>query len=421
MDFLPASTPHSLSGGAILNLEGNRLYHYKTRRYDVRQETTVIIGAGPYGLAAAAHLKDRNIPTLIFGKPLEFWQKMPPDMFLKSTWASLNISDPHHAYTLQAFGKMHQIARQEPVALKTFLAYAQWYLQQIKLEIDQTFVKTLAQDGSNFHVEMEDGRTVKAGRVLIATGVAPFPCIPDFAHQLPSSLVSHSQDHRDFLAFQGKSVVVVGRGQSAFESAALLAEAGANVELIGRGPVVWIDRRLYRYTGFAKRIFYPPSDIGPAGISWLVAFPQIFRRISNQRRSAIDMRCVRPAVAPWLRSRVEGCFIITPNTSIIEAKEQSEMLHLKLSDGSTRQVDHVVLGTGYQPEVETLSYIDPVLRKQIQKHNGYPILNQWFESSVPHLYFSGALAAYNFGPICRFVTGSGASARQLARHAALGL
>lgn len=385
------------------------------------QETTVIIGAGPYGLAAATHLKAKNVPTLIFGKPLDFWKKMPPEMFLKSTWASLNIADPKNAYTLDAFGKKHQIVKQDPVALKTFLSYAQWYLEQVKLDIDQTFVKTLAQDGKGFHVELEDGRTVKAGRVLIATGVAPFPCIPDFAKNLPSTLVSHSQDHSDFLAFQGKKVVVVGRGQSAFESAALLCEAGAEVELIGRGPIVWIDRRLYRYTGFAKRIFYPPSDIGPAGISWLVAFPQVFRRISDQRRTSIDLRCVRPAVAPWLRSRVEGRFTTTPNTSIVEATEQAGGLDLKLSNGETRQVDHIVLGTGYQPEVETLTYIDPALRSQVQKYHGYPVLNEWFEASVPHLYFSGALAAYNFGPICRFVTGSGAPARQLARHVAAGL
>ena len=388
---------------------------------EVAQETTIIIGAGPYGLAAAAHLKAKNIPTLIFGKPMEFWKKMPPGMFLKSTWASLNIADPENAYTLQKFGKAHQIPAQDPVALKTFLAYSQWYLKKVALEIDQTFVQSLTQDGPGFHVDLEDGRSVKAGRVLIATGVTPFPRIPEFARHLSPEWVSHSQDHSDFLEFQGQQVVVVGHGQSAFESAALLAEAGARVELIARGRIVWIDRRLYRYAGVAKRIFYPPSDIGPAGISWFVAFPQVFRRISDARRVALDARCVRPAAAPWIRSRVEGRFTMTPETSITSAIEQGGKLALQLSDGTTRQVDHIILGTGYQPEVEKLAYIDPALRQQVQQRNGYPLLNQWFESSVPHLYFSGALTAYNFGPICRFVTGSFGPARQLVRHRATGL
>ena len=403
---------------AMLSLTISR---YSKEFVEVTQETTVIIGAGPYGLAAAAHLKAKNIPTLIFGKPMEFWKKMPPGMFLKSTWASLNIADPQNVYTLGKFGKAHQIAKQDPVSLKTFLAYSQWYLEKVALDIDQMFVKALARDGKGFHVELEDGRSVKASRVLIATGVALFPCIPEFARHLPPELISHSQDHSDFLDFQGKRVVVIGRGQSAFESAALLADVGADVELIGRGPLLWIDRRLYRYTGFAKRIFYPPSDIGPAGVSWLVAFPQVFRRLSAKNRVSLDARCVRPAAAPWLRPRVEGRFTLTPNTCIVEAAEQHGGLHLKLSDGSTRQVDHVVLGTGYQPDVEALTYIEPALRQQVRKENGYPVLNQWFESSVPHLYFSGALAAYNFGPICRFVTGSFAPARQMTRHTVLGL
>ena len=44
--------------------------------------TTVVIGAGPYGLSAAAHLQARGIPTLILGKPMEFWQRYAPqDVF----------------------------------------------------------------------------------------------------------------------------------------------------------------------------------------------------------------------------------------------------------------------------------------------------------------------------------------------------
>lgn len=388
---------------------------------EVTKETTVIVGAGPYGLAAAAHLKAKNLPFFIYGKPMEFWKKMPTGMFLKSTWASLNIADSGDAYTLAKYGKAHRIPKQDPVSLKTFLSYSQWYLENMKLDIDQTYVKTLAQDGKGFRVELEDGRSVKAGRVLIASGVAPFPAIPEALKNLPKELVSHSQDHSDFLDFQGKKVIVIGRGQSAFESAALLIEAGAEVELIARGPIVWIDRRLYRYTGFAKRLFYAPSDIGPAGISWLVAFPQVFQRFSEQTRISIDTRSVRPSVAPWIRTRVEGRFAVTPKTAIVEAIEKGDGLDLKLSDGSTRQIDHIVLGTGYQPELETLTYIDPALRQQVQKYQGYPRLNQWFESSVPHLYFSGALAAYNFGPICRFVTGSFGPARQLTHHTAMGI
>jgi hypothetical protein len=71
--------------------------------------------------------------------------------------------------------------------------------------------------------------------------------------------------------------------------------------------------------------------------------------------------------------------------------------------------------------VQKLTYIDSALREQVQQQNGYPVLNKWFESSVPHLYFVGAPAGYNFGPLCRFVTGAKVPARQIARHTELAM
>lgn len=382
-------------------------------------DTTIVIGAGPYGLSMAAHLQAQSLPTHIFGKPMEFWRKMPPGMCLKSSWSSLSISDPAHSYTLNTFSRRHNIPVQEPVPLQTFLEYTHWFQQQAVSDIDQTYVKLLKQDGKGFHVELEDGRSLQADRVVVASGIAPFAHIPDFAKNLPATLVSHTQDHLDFSDYKGKKVAVVGRGQSAFEAAALLAEAEAEVEVLARGPVIWIDRRLYRYTGPLKRIFYPPSDVGPAGISWIVAFPLLFRRFSHDARVTMDTRSVRPAVAPWLRSRVEGRFAITPDISITSASEEGQGICLTLSDSTTRQVDHVVLGTGYKPDMQKLTYIDPALLQQVQQKDGYPLLNRWFESSVPHLYFVGTLAGYAFGPLCRFVTGAKVPARQITRHISL--
>jgi FAD-dependent urate hydroxylase len=382
----------------------------------VKEDTTVIIGAGPYGLSAAVYLEAQKMPVLTFGKPMEFWRKMPSTMSLKSTWSSVTISDPDHKYTFDHYCKVQHILKQGQVPIQTFLNYTHWYQEQTAPAIDETYVKLLVRDGKDFQVELADGRNVKAQRVFVATGLAPFTRIPDFATHLPSSLVSHTQEHSDFHSFKGKNVVVVGSGQSAFESAALLYEAGAQVELIARGPIVWINRRLYRYTGPAKHIFYHPSDIGPAGVSWLVAFPMIFNALPEKTRIAIDTRCLRPAGAPWIRPRVEGRVTLTQNTSIVSATEQGEDVCLKLSDGTTRQVDHVILATGYKPDVQKLPYLDASLREQVQQRMGYPFLNKWFESSVPHLYFGGSLSGYDFGPLCRHIVGSGASARQLVSH-----
>lgn len=398
--------------------------YYETMRSEqkegvnVKHDPVIVIGAGPYGLSVAAHLKARGIPTLIFGKAMEFWQKMPPAMNLKSSWSALSISDPAGKYSLDRYSKIAGIARQEPVPLQIFLAYSHWFQQQAVPEIDPAYVQSLARDGQGFHLDLADGRSIKASRVVVATGVAAFAQIPDFARHLPPAFASHSQDYSDFSSFTGKRVVVVGGGQSALEAAALVYEAGAAVELVARDSIIWIDRRLYHLTGPAKRIFYPPSDVGPPGINWLVAFPLLFSRFSDDARSGLDARAVRPAGAPWLRSRVEGKVIITEQTEITSAVEQGEQLHLKLSDGTSRDVDHIILGTGYRADIRKLNFLDSSLLEKIEERNGSPLLNKWFESSVPGVHFVGGIAGYVFGPLCRFVVGSGVSARQISRQAA---
>ena len=44
-----------------------------------------IIGAGPYGLSIAAHLRDRDVSFRIFGTPMSSWRNhMAAGTFLKS-------------------------------------------------------------------------------------------------------------------------------------------------------------------------------------------------------------------------------------------------------------------------------------------------------------------------------------------------
>ncbi len=378
--------------------------------------TTVVIGAGPYGLSVAAHLKAQNIPTLIFGKPMDFWKKMPAQMYLKSFWSAASLSAPGRKYTLDEYAASINSQEQRPIPLQFFLDYCRWFQEKTDLDIDPTYVQSLTRKEDGFHIELADGRTVEANNVVVAAGISPFANIPQFALDLPPTLASHTQEHTDLSSFKGKHVAVVGRGQSALEYAALLYEAGAEVEVIARGPIIWINRKLYDRTGPAKHIFYPPSDVGPPGLNWVIAFPTIFSRLSDKARYSIDRRAVRPAGAQWLRPRVENKVRLTQNTEVIKATPQGEGLYCELSDGTTRTIDYLFLGTGYEAHIDKFAFINPSLRDQIQQNDGYPTQNTWFESSVPHLYFAGAIAGYTFGPICRFVAGSDTAAHQISRH-----
>src|SRR5579883_1028909 len=379
-------------------------------------DTTVVIGAGPYGLSIAAHLKARNMPVCVFGKPMEFWRTMPREMYLKSSWSAISLSFPGSAYSIEHYATATGTREQKPVPLPYFLDYCSWFQEQTVPAIDPVYVQRLSHDGQLFRLELADGRAIEAGQVVVATGIAPFAYIPTFARDLPPTLASHTQAHADLSPFQGRRVAVVGRGQSALEYAALLHEAGAEVEVIARGPLIWISRKLYNRTGPLKRLFYPPSDVGPPGINWLVHFPLLFSHLPEQIRSGIDRRSVRPAGAQWLRSRVEGKLRLTERTEIVRAAAKGQGVYCELSDGTTREVDHIFLGTGYEASLDKLDFIDPALRSQIQDSDGYPVQNSAFESSVPHLYFVGALAAYTFGPLYRFVVGASTAAYRITRH-----
>jgi FAD-dependent urate hydroxylase len=63
-----------------------------------------IVGAGPYGLAAAAHMRSAGVETRIFGEAMEFWQhQMPNGMLLRSSCEVSHIADSRHALTLNEY------------------------------------------------------------------------------------------------------------------------------------------------------------------------------------------------------------------------------------------------------------------------------------------------------------------------------
>ncbi len=380
-------------------------------------KTTAVIGAGPYGLSVAAHLRARGVPTHVVGEPMESWQRMPARMALKSVWSASSLADPDGAFSLDRYCRTTGAVATEPIPLPYFMDYARWFQEHAVPEVDRVRVRCLQLKGNSFQLLLSDGRTFTAGRVVVAIGVRQFAFVPQFAHRLPPHLASHSGEHIDFSRFRDCRVAVVGSGQSALESAAILTEEGAHVELIARGPVHWINRSLYHHGGPVRHLLYPPTDVGPPGLNWLCAAPMLMRTLPVGVRMRIQRRAVRPAGAQWLRGRVEGKLPITAFTHVLGAEPYGDGLRLCLSDGTSRDVDHVLLGTGYRPKVREIPFVDPTLREQVSQRDGFPVLNQWFESSVPGLHFVGGLAGRTFGPICSFVAGARVTAQQVARRA----
>ncbi len=263
----------------------------------------VIVGAGPYGLAAAAHLRSANVDLLVFGKAMESWERhMPAGMFLRSYWEGSHISDPRGDLTLDRYQRARGVQLPRPVRRDDFIDYGQWFQRQAVPDLDGRRVTRIEAAPKCFRVMLEDGESVWAPRVVIATGIASFAWRPRQFNAVPPTLASHSSEHRDFGRFAGRRVAVVGGGQSALESAALLHESGAAVEVIVRTPEVHptdtiptvrhrptraeLDRRYTRPVQAATLRGSLPNRTAcdPAGWRWLVTAPDEWGKNHDRSR-----------------------------------------------------------------------------------------------------------------------------------------
>jgi FAD-dependent urate hydroxylase len=381
----------------------------------------VVLGAGPYGLSAAAHLLAiRGLDVLVFGKPMSFWEgNMPAGMLLRSPWAASHLSDPRGELTLESYVSAcgNHLAR--PIPLERFIDYGKWFQHKAVPAVDGRRVLTVTREERGFLLHLEDGQRVAARRVIVAAGVEAFARVPAVFQGLPAQLASHASTHRDLGRFAGQQVVVLGAGQSALESAALLREHGARVELIVRAPDIRFLTRskfLHQRMGtLLPRLLYAPADVGPAGVSRLVAAPDVYRRLPRRLHEKWRVRSTRPAGASWLVPRL-GEVTITKGVEVERAREAGGRLELLLSDGSRRVADHALLGTGYRIDISRYDFLSPELVSSVERVNGFPRLNTDFESSVPGLHFIGAAAARTFGPLMQFVAGAQFAGQRLARR-----
>jgi lysine/ornithine N-monooxygenase len=382
-----------------------------------------IVGAGPYGLSVAAHLAalDRPPRLRVFGEPMSFWSEhMPVGMLLRSPWAASSLSDPDDALTLDAFRVENHLSFGAPVPLECFTSYGQWFQRQVVPEVDTRRVTCIEAQAGSYGITLANGERVRAGRVVVATGIGYFPFIPQAFRELPSELASHSSAHRDLGRFAGQEVLVVGAGQSALESAALLHEAGAKVEVLARtDSIQWLGRFPILHRWPLQPLLYAPPDVGPALLSQLVARPDLYRRAPRPLQDRWGPWAIRPAGAGWLEDRL-GSVPITASREVRRSAPEGERVRLTLDDGSQRVADHVLLGTGYRIDLRRYPFLDSGLLSTIRSVRGYPVLDAGFETSARGLHFVGAPAAWSFGPLMRFVAGAGFTSRAVARRVAHG-
>ncbi len=239
---------------------------------------------------------------------------------------------------------------------------------------------------------------------------------PEFDH-MPIELVSHTSDHYTFEGFSGKRVAVIGGGQSALETAALVHESGAHVDLITRSPIHWLSGDSLQNRSLINQIRYPKAGIAPGWVNWgFENLPYAFQRLSRDNKDRLLRGRGRfgPAGAAWLKDRILGKVTVHELQTVREMKEIDGEVELKLSSNETLRVDHVILGTGFVMDIKRLPMLHSSLVDCIETYKGAPILNKGFGTNIPGLYFVGFSSVSSFGPLFRFVVGTDAAAKRVA-------
>jgi FAD-dependent urate hydroxylase len=401
----------------------------------VNTVAVAIIGAGPYGLSLAAHLRARKIEHRIFGRPMRFWADIAAaggERYLKSYCFGTNISAPAPGYSFADYNGPRGLETFEPCSIENFVAYGNWFQQSNVPWVETVNVESVEQRASGFALKLGDGERCIADRVVIATGLTGFSYVPPELALLPKPLVTHTSEVASFAAHKGRDVAVIGAGQSALEAAALLQEAGAQPQLLVRGNSILWQTRIPLKRSFWRRLRSPISKLGTGPKAWaLTRFPGAMHRVPETWRIRFVRSHLPPEGAWWLRDRVENKMPISLGARLVAAHEAAGRVTLDLSlatEGCKRRVtvDHVIAGSGYKIDVDRLHFIHPKLRAAIRRcegaprgaPSGAPRLNAAFETSVPGLYFIGPASAMSFGPLFRFVVGAEYSVRVISARLA---
>jgi cation diffusion facilitator CzcD-associated flavoprotein CzcO len=346
---------------------------------------------------------------------------MPAGMFLKSTPDASSLSAPAPGSTIfdycAAIGTK-ALVTEPAIPIELFVGYGDWFAARHVPDVDPSPVVGIARADGGFLVQTATGEE-RAGIVVVACGVLPYAYVPDELRglypvgDLGGPPLSHTSEHADFGSFGGARVAVVGAGQSALESAALLAEAGADVRLIVRsGRVLWGGPPADD-SGWWRRVAKPSSGLGEGwSLRTVSGAPGMVRHLPGRARHALVRSVLGPSGAWWLRERVEGRVDLMLGTSIHAARPRPDggaRLELLSREQGVRMldVDRVIAATGYRVEIDRLDFLSPGLRGALRRTGGSPLLDASFESSVPGLYFTGLTAAATFGPLLRFVFGTG--------------
>jgi thioredoxin reductase len=243
---------------------------------------------------------------------------------------------------------------------------------------------------------MEDGTTIAAETVVAAPGIAHFAVVPPLVRDhLSPEQWSHTSTTVDFTALKGRRCLIVGGRQSAFEWAALLNEEGAaRVDVVHRHDTPEFTASDW---SFVDDLLARTRETR----GWFRRLPELEREAVAQRFWQVG----RLQLEPWLADRIAGDTVrLWPHAEPARIDHgPGDAITVTLSDGTRLETDHVLLATGYRVDMRRVPYLAAT---GLDLADGFPVLDEDFQTSVPGLYIPGFPSTRDFGPFFGFVAGA---------------
>lgn len=340
---------------------------------------TIIIGAGPAGLAVGACLKQAGIQHII----------LEQSNMVGSVWR-LHYDRLHlHTDKNNSALPFMPLPKEYPryASRDQLVAYLEAYAKKFELDIRfNQEVKSAGQDNHHWHVETQDNQYF-ATNLVVAAGYARKPFMPDWKGKNSfKGKIIHSSEYKNGSEFKGKNVLVVGFGNSGGEIAIDLHEHGAKSNIAVRNPVNVIPREL---AGIPILSIGIVQNIMPAWMADAMNAPILKMVIGDITKLGLRKLPYGPATQIKNDKHIPLIDIGTiklikqGHISVYSGVEEFSENRIKFTDGKEAQFDAVILATGYRPQVNNF-----LKEENVYDENGAP-LSTGRESTISGLYFCG--------------------------------
>jgi indole-3-pyruvate monooxygenase len=370
--------------------------------FENRGTETIIVGAGPAGLAIGAELRRAGVPFTM----LERGQHVAESWHYHYQRLALHTPKRHSALPGLPFPSEVPTYPSRRQVIEYFDEYARRF--DLRPEFGREVTRCERGDDGRWVVSTDVGQH-RASNLVVTTGLNRVPNVPRWPGQetFPGPIV-HTCDYVNAEPFRGQRVLVVGFGNSGAELALDLVEYDARPVIAVRSKVNVIPRDLFGIPILVFSLLWKP-------------FPAPFADAMN----ALILRlAVGNLASIGLAKRADGPFAQIAEGRRIPVLDVGTLAHIRsgdvevrknvesfdgptvrFADGTRERFDAVLLATGFTTGLASMFPND----RDVLDEQGRPRINGR-ASAVPGLFFCG----YDLsrGGVLREI---GVEARRIAR------